>query len=316
MDVRSLKYFICVAQLENISKAAIRLNLAQPALSRQIRQLEDELGVQLFQRETYGVRLTEDGRHLLKKAEPILHQLDDLSIDFKLRAQLIDSSITIGMQHGLGRLLLSVVMQKFKARCPSTALKIRIGMSGSITQWLQKGEVDIGLVYSELEKKKLKVQYLIDEPLVFVGPLRKRVNDAPPPKGSVVSLAQIEKLPLILPSGSHELRRQIERAFSRAGCKIKPILEVDEFSLLRELVEQGAGYTLFTFSSIVADGRSVHIKAWKISDPGITLGVTIAYSPKRQLSKPLRILAQILQEDVKRLAAERQAVRPRSTDLL
>lgn len=308
MDVRSLRYFICVAQMENISKAAIRLHLAQPALSRQIKQLENELGVPLFQRTTHGVHITEDGRHLLERAKPVVQQCDELSHDFKLRAQSIDSSITIGMQHGLGRLLLSNVMEKFKTRCPATGLKIRIGMSGSIRQWLLRGDVDIALVYSDVAKKMLKIQYLIDEPLVFVGPLRKWVNGAPPPKGNVISLEQIEKLPLILPSGSHELRRQIDRAFKKAGFRIKPILEVDEFSLMRDLIEQGAGYTLFTFSSIAADGRIAHVKAWKISDPGIKVTLTIAYSLKRQISKPLSILAQILQEDVKRLASERRVV--------
>lgn len=146
METRALKYFLEVAKQENISKAAMLLHISQPALSKQIKQLEKELNVTLFIRDNKSIHLTEQGYYLKEKAQEIIELNDKLVNDFIVGFESLNGTINIGMCESNASKWLSEKILDFNKKYPKIKYNIYSANADLIKEKLDRGLIDIGIL--------------------------------------------------------------------------------------------------------------------------------------------------------------------------
>lgn len=154
MELRVLSYFLAVAREENFTRAAEQLHLTQPTLSRQIGQLEEELGVKLFTRGSHSILLTEDGMILKRRAQELLELADKTKRDFLHRDEHLEGTIAIGSGEFLATRLLSDCIAAFHKRYPLVRYELYSGNAGNIRDNLERGLLDLGLMWEPIDIRK------------------------------------------------------------------------------------------------------------------------------------------------------------------
>ena len=298
MELRQLRFFLCVARLRNISKAAKELHVAQPALSRQIRHLEEELGVVLFNRGVRGVELTADGQRLVGLASDLAQRADSLFDEFNPRQEAAEQNISIALPEGLARGLFPIMANRYAAMYPGGRLNIKVGISDSIREWIESSYVDLGVVYGFEDNggQRFSSDVLIQDPLSVVAAADYRSGSLPA-DGQPFDFRRLARHPLVLGSPANAVRRALDSAASEAGFRLKPQFEVDSFSMLLEFVRQKRGVTVFTSTGISVDIGSGRLKAWPLTGPVLTVGISIVWLKARALSRPLKRLIRMLKEE-------------------
>lgn len=299
MEVRQLRFFLCVARLRNISRAAERLHVAQPALSRQMHQLEEELGVVLLNRGLRGVELTADGERLVPLASALVQRADALLDEFNPRSGSGKQDLSVGMPEGLARDLLPALASQYASKYPFGRLNIKIGLSASIEKWIENSEVDIGILYGfdRGGDPRFINDVLVTESLCAVA-AADYASNALPEIAQGFEFSRLALHPLVLTSPANSVRRALDRVGQEVGVPIRSQLEVDSFSMLLDFVRQKRGVTVLTRSSIADEIASHHLMAWTIIEPCIDIAISIVMLRACQPSQPLRSLIQMLKAEL------------------
>ena len=235
MNLHQLETFIRVAELGSFSKAALVMNVAQPALSRQVRALETDLRETLLLRNGRGVTLTEAGRRLLEHGQAILHLVTQAQEDLSAYRHEPVGQITVAMPPTQAKLLTGPLIQGFKSLCPRARLAVMEGFSAHITEWLVSGRADVALVYNPEPLPALDILPLRQERLCLFSP-----KDAAPP--GPVSLQDLGRYPLVMPQRGHIFRKLLESAMAMAGVAMHVEWEVSSVPVILELVAEGLGH--------------------------------------------------------------------------
>jgi LysR family nitrogen assimilation transcriptional regulator len=237
-DLRLLHSFVVMAHCQNISRAALELRMAQPALGRQMSKLEAEMGVPLLHRHRRGVTLTEAGQLLRPQAEILLEHHSALRDLVGRSAGVATGAVSIGVPGALGSLLLPSVLHRFTADCPMVRIQVVEGLSGQLTDLLLAGKLDLDIMNNATASPAMTVMPFLVSRMAFIQAANA------PPKRTSISLAEIARHSLILASPGHTLRQTIDAAFARHHLRVQPRLEVDSVTLLKALVRNGHGTTM------------------------------------------------------------------------
>jgi LysR family nitrogen assimilation transcriptional regulator len=262
MDLKQIEYFVRVAELGSFTRAAIALDVAQPALSRQIRLLEVELRQNLLTRNGRGAIPTEAGKLLLKHGRGILHQVDVAREELGAARGAMAGRVSIGLPPSLSKLITVPLTQSFRRQLPQAHLTLTEGFSVLMHEGLRVGNLDLAVLYNSERSPELEITTLHAEELVLISP---RSGLAPADAGKVsttartgrqpVSLAEVADLPLILPSRPNAFRILIEGEMIAIGRRPQVSLEVDGLNAILSLVKEGLGhavlpsYTLSNFEN-------------------------------------------------------------------
>ena len=240
MDFRSLRYFVYVAEARSFSKAAVQLRVAQPALSRAIRKLEDELGVGLVLRTGRALELTEAGLLLLQRAHSLTRQLAQTADDVRAHQARISGTLTLGVSPSTCELLGPSLVRECAQRYPELRLNFVEGFSSYVFKQLVDQELTLCLMHNPPRHQGIEIEPLIAEPMYLVGPGKAAGGGlAPVGKGT-----KPEAVPLILPNRTHALRMLIERTLAEHGRNIAVAVQVDGYTMTKALVTAGLGYTI------------------------------------------------------------------------
>ncbi len=264
MELRELRYFRAIAECGTFSRAAAQLNVAQPALSRQIKKLEHELGVELLRRNTRGVVPTEAGQALLQRTASLEQELGATRRYVSAMAARVTGTLSVAVQSPVSLFLLPQLVKEYRVRYPGVALHLREGYSGDIMEALLAGHVDIAIVdkpshsHFDLVAKPLWI-----ETFSLVGPPGAPATTREP--GAVASFADLAQLAIISPSRRHVVRRLLDAAFERRSLKFQPLFEADGALMIFEMVKEGLGYAVMpncTCHPFVVKGElsSIHIR--------------------------------------------------------
>ncbi len=236
MDLRQLEYFVRVAELGSFSRAALALDVAQPALSRQVRLLEVELRLNLLQRPGRGAAPTEAGLLMLEHARGILHQVgrarDELA---RLRGGLA-GRVTLGLPPSVARALAVPLVRAFSRQLPEAQLSIAEALSTNMQEQVASGRLDIAVLYNARPVPGLEIEPLAVDELVLVQ--RAHARPAPP---APITLAALARLPLVIPSRPNAIRMHVEHQLAAAGLQPRVALEIDGVAAILDLVADGAG---------------------------------------------------------------------------
>ena len=169
MELKQLSYFLAVADSGSFSKAAVRLSVAQPILSRQIKLLESELGVELLYRNGRGVILSEAGKLLDTYARTVMSLVDKAKSEIgALRAE-PRGRVAIAMPPSIGWMLTGPLVVRCREAFPEIVLHLAEGFSGHVAEWLSTGRVDIGIVYQAPRLSTLATEPLLSDELILLG---------------------------------------------------------------------------------------------------------------------------------------------------
>ena len=251
MDLRALRYFVYVAEARSFSKAAVQLGVAQPALSRQIQKLEDELGLGLILRAGRQLELTEAGLLLLERAHSLIRQVAQTADDVRAHGARIRGTLTVGVSPTVSEAVGPGIVRECAARHPDVRLNFVEGVSAFIFKRLIDQELTLCLMHNPPRHQGIEIEPLFEEPMVLVGPGREAAGHPPVKDGMALDL-----LPLILPHRTHGLRMALERAMAEQGGKFDVAVQVDGYTTTKAFVAAGLGYTVLPLSSVRAGGRA------------------------------------------------------------
>ena len=267
MDIRSLRYFVAAANLNSISRAANHLHVAQPALSRQIRKLERELGTQLLHRDSTGVRLTEAGTRLLVKSESILRQLEQASAEVRASGNDPRGPVSVALMTAVAPLIAPPLVMRMRERYPNITLRISEGLTKTIVGGLLGKKIDLGLIPAEPVDPALSSTPLLTEPMFLIGPGK---FDAKPGRAkNALTLRGLANYPLLLPSRGNVLREQIEALAKRSRVTLDIREDVDSSAVTKNLVLSGLGYTIQCYSFVHEEVESGRLFVRPLRIPGL-----------------------------------------------
>lgn len=293
MDLQRLRTFLRVAELGSLSKASDRMRIAQPALSRQIRILEDEIGAPLFARHRRGMQLTEAGEALMSRVSGILRQLDQTVADVRSLSGAAGGPVAFGIPPTVSYILAGRLAQRVAKDAPDIALRIVEAYGGHLIEWLQRGEIDAAVLYGPNSDLHMQVEDLMIEELVLVGPRDSLLSPDRP-----VKVAALSDLALVLPSRPHGLRVVVENAAARARAKLNVRFEADSFRVLKDLVESGLGYAALPLSSIFREAREGRFRYAPLVSPKVIRSLVLAMSPDFGPSRATKVLVQLAREEI------------------
>lgn len=283
MDLKQLEYFVRVAELGSFTRASIALDIAQPALSRQIRLLEVELRQNLLIRNGRGATPTVAGKLLLEHGRGILHQVALAREELSTARGALAGKVSIGLPPSLSKLITVPLTHAFRKELPQAQLTLTEGFSVLMFEGLRLGNLDMAVLYNPDKTPELEMSLLHEEELVLISP-RASVKAATAKKGQQaqeVSLAEIAELPLILPSRPNAFRILIEGEMIGIGCRPNITLEVDGLNAILNLVKEGLGhavlpgYTLSNFDNVTP------FLVRKIHSPRIQSRLELVWSARR-----------------------------------
>lgn len=295
MDVRELRYFLAIARFGSFSRAALHLNITQPALSRKLKKLEEELGGHLFIRTQKGVVLTETGTMLLPQAESHLFALNDTVRQIRDQRGEVTGQVVLGLAPTSGLLVAPLVLDQFKARWPHASLILREGISSSLEEWLADRRVDLAMLHNPLPIEGLTITPVLSEHMVLVQ--APEAASESHWSGSV-TMTELARVPLILPSLPHSNRRLIEQAASQHGVMLNVVTEVDSVPLVRTLVKQGFGASIMTFAGSARDVGNGELAATPIARPPLISHVAIGMPREARSNWIIAETARILRSSI------------------
>jgi LysR family nitrogen assimilation transcriptional regulator len=296
MNLKQLEYFVHVAELGSFSKAALVLDIAQPALSRQVRALEIDLRETLLLRNGRGVVLTEAGQRLFEHGVAILQAVAQAREDMGASRDAPVGRVTIGVPPTIGRQLTLPLIDGFKRRMPGARLAIVEGLSTHIVEWIVTGRVDIGLLYNPEAQPGLEITPVLEEPLCLVA----RSDEAGAEHGPL-ALGRLSGLPLIMPERSHVIRRLLETQAVLIGLKLEIAWEVSSIAAIIDLVCAGYGHAVLTASAVAASGRADGLVARTLVEPPLSSVLCLAVSAHKRPSPLMRHANRLLTELVRGL---------------
>jgi len=297
MDLRQLYYFLAVAETQNVSRAATRVWISQPALSRQLQLLEQELNVTLFERKARGVALTEAGVLLQQRATVVLKDIESIKETLSARGAEPLGIVNLGVPSALRSLLTAKIACRFSELCPKALLRIHEGTSRGIRDGVASGDTDIAIFSTEEPSHPFTAVPLLSEQLVAIGgPSDDLSMDRP------ISVKRLCKNPLILTTYPNSLRQIVDRAAAKAGLAIDVSMEVDMSALMIDLATRGLGYAVLPACAAVLPVKSGLISAAPIRD--LRISWVAAHSKERALSVAAQYLLKIITAEARSLVLD------------
>jgi LysR family nitrogen assimilation transcriptional regulator len=295
VDVRKFDYFLKVADSGSFSRAAASLHISQPVLSRQVRKLEEELGLTLFHRNGRGVTLTQGGRCLLENARAVQQALNTTMTELAAIRNQLSGNAAIGMPSSVGRVLTEPLARHFRDHLPDVRLHIVEGFSGDIMERMHHGRLDIAVTYAATNAQSIVVDPVVTEDLVLIS-----AKGTSP--GKTIALADLLVLPLVLPSASHALRADLERAARQRGTTLNVRLEVDSLASLIQLTRAGIGHTILPPAALAPSPAANGVEITTILSDLPRRTLYIASGPQRSSAVPTQQLARLVRSQMLDLA--------------
>ena len=296
MDLKQLRAFLTVTETGNVTRAAEMLNLVQPAVSRQLRLLEEDIGTPLFERERRGMVLTEAGEVLLGYARRALLELDRARVEIGGVGQGLTGLVTLGLLPSSIDMLSSPLVSAMAAAYPGIRVRIAMGYAGTLQRWLTAGEVDAALLYGAEHSGDIQSSPLIEEPLWVIGPKGSQLRSDRP-----VSLAGLAGKKLVLPSAPHGIRTLVAHACAVADITLDISVETNALSVQRSLVLGGHGLTILPPIAVADDLRKHKLRGAPLTDPDITRTIVLALPKNRPTPRAVRCTTAVLVNEARKM---------------
>jgi len=292
MELRSIQYFVQVADEGSITRTADKIGIAQPALSRHIQHLEEELGTQLLTRLPRGVRLTTSGRDFLDHARAIVLDVSRASEQVRGKARAARGTVAMGTSPTLAPLLLPGCVARAREQCPGVTMKVVEGFSPQLLDSLLTGRLHIAVMTNPPRTTSIAMTPLCSEPLAVVSP--------PGARGTrrAFSLPELAATPFILTAG---IRTLVEQQLAGFGVGLRVEAEVDSVEAIRRLLVSGVGMSIMPVSAFHDDIRAGRLAASPIEGANLHRILVLARPAAEARSAAIGEIEQIVRGEMARL---------------
>jgi len=284
LDLNSLRIFVTAAEKRSFSRAAVALGVAQPTISRVIKELEAEWSEPVFYRTGRGVELSEFGEIALRKATALLREAEQVTEDLREANRRPAGQVTIGIPPSMVGAVIPELALELSQDEPAIRLQVREGFSDHIERWLANGSVEIGLV------SKYREVGQVTEPAIFSSPLVLARARAQGPTPATIDFADIEGKPMVLPMFPNGLRVAVEAVARRMKFSLNVFVDADSI-VAQKLVAERCGCYMIKAAQTLREGSAEAFASSVIVNPGIQRYVVIQTSQQRPLTKAARNVA-------------------------
>jgi DNA-binding transcriptional LysR family regulator len=278
VNLRQIRAFIAVARFGSFTRAAQLLHLSQPALTVQIRQLEQGLGARLFDRNTRTVSLTAVGRELVPAFQRLLQEFDAVVVNARDLSSKRHGVVRLACLPSFASTVLPGIIAGFRRRHPRVSFVLKDAVGRRILTMVRADEVDFGIGVAAAEEPDLETLYLMQDRMHAVFPARH-----PLARARKVSLDSLRAYPLVLMDPDSTVRAIVDAAFARAGRLAVPACEATYMSSAIGMVRAGLGVTILP-STAMELRANPRLRSKPIDDPGLTRRIVIVRRAKRSLS--------------------------------
>lgn len=286
MELRQLQYFVQVARKQHMTQAAEELHVAQSAISRQIRQLEEELGALLFVQKGRNLQLTPAGKLFMERVSVILSELERAVNEVHEFLDPEAGEIRIGFPHSLGIYLLPTIVAGFRAEHPNVKFRLRQGTYTSLYQDVMRGEIDLTFISPFPEKSDhVTGHILLQEELYAIVPKGHVLANS-----EYILLDQLKDDSFVMFGEGHSLRSIVLEACAKAGFKPRIGFEGEEIDTIRGFVAAGMGVSLLPEMALDASGQLQPVKL-RVIDPIVTRNIGLIH----RTGEKLPLVAEVFQ---------------------
>ena len=299
MDLKQLEYFVRVAEMGSFTRAALALDIAQPALSRQVRLLEVELHQNLLTRNGRGAVPTEAGRLLLAHGRGMLHQVERAREELGRVRGSLAGRVAVGLPTSLARVLTVPLTRAFRQQMPDATISISEGLSVAMQESLVNGRLDIAVLYNAQPGFETEITPLLEENLLLVQARPPGLQEEP--ASGPISLEDVSALSLVIPSRPNAIRMHVESEMANIGCRLKIALEIDGVSAILDLVADGAGSAVLSRNAVDSSVRPSAYTVRAIANPALRTKVSLATSSQRPTTLTQQATLALIKETVARI---------------
>lgn len=280
MDTHRLKYFLRIADEGSISRAAAVLGVAQPALSRQIRMLESDLGVLLFRRTARGVELTEEGEQLRATTAAPLRQLELAMQWVGSPWGQVDRGVALGMPAPVATVLAGPLSARLAEAFPQVKVLLTVTDSTQLFELMLKDEMDFAVIHGPPPDARLFYRDILTEQPVLVGGPSSELDPTCP-----VGFASLADLPLVLPTMQPALNYTIRNTALRHKITIDSRFETNSLQVSKTLIEADLAYGILPLAACREEVARQRLTYAPLCDPVLTQNVGLAVCPNAALPR-------------------------------
>lgn len=293
MDLRQIRYFVTLFEEGSVTRAARRLGVVQPALSMQIRKLEEEFRTQLFQRTARGVEPTAGAREFHRHCLAILAGVEAASQALSEAGTLVTGQVTLGLMPSLAAGAVAPALLAYARDCPAVRVTVIEAYSDDLLERLEAGSLQVAIVNGGPGLPVPAVPLSADR-LVLVA----RAGEGGPRPAPPVSAAELGRSRLVLPSPRQGMRRLLDRMLGEAGLALRPELEIDSLNLTLDLVSRSAFATVLPELAVRKAVAAGLVECRLIAEPAIRREVVAAYHRHRPPGLAARLLIDALRAEL------------------
>lgn len=273
MEIRQLKAFVAIAETNTFTAGARRMNVTQAAISMQIRQLEEEVGIPLFTRTPRKVILTEAGEYLMERARRILREHDAALAEIAEIAGAEYGRLRIGSASaGFSTEQLPRILERLKGKYPNAEISVSSGTSQALVERVLKGDIDVAFISLPVETANVQTDLLFSDEIVAIAHPSHRLSGE-----RVISAAELATEGLILGEKGGNTRRMIDEFFSDSNIRPNVVMELSRQSAINRMVESGLGVGIAGAKGVAREIKEGRLVSWMIEGAEIKWELGLAW---------------------------------------
>lgn len=292
MELRQLRYFVAIVDHGSLSRAALVLHVAQPALTQQLRRLEDELGARLLHRSAQGVLSTDAGKVFYEHAQAILKQVADARAAVAQSTDRPSGSVTLGLPHSISGALALPLLTAARAAYPEITLELTEEISGNLIEQLKSGRINLAVLFDDGQLGHFAGTALVEEDLMYIC----RAGSAFAPSGPSLALAGALASTLILPAEQQGVRPRIEQVARAAGLELADVIAINSIAILKSALLADLGATLLPIAPLQEEIARGALAAWPVHSPAISRSVILCASRNIPLTNAAAAISRLVRQ--------------------
>lgn len=293
MLFRQLRYFVSVATQGSITAAASALNVSQPALGTQIKKLEDELGVELMNRNHHGVTLTKAGERFLNHATDILGRVDFARRDLSEFKGQIEGEVNLGVTPSSGRVLLPSIVDECSILYPEISIACKQGYSDEMINAVKRGELDLAFSHEPGEGDNLTATPVLAQELCLIGPV-----DMVGQNGKPITFQELSNYPLIQERKTHATRDLLEQIATRLDMSLDILMDADPIYLRKQMMETHHRCTVSVYGLFYDEILGGQLAARPIDTPEMTRVLYVIRKGGDAMRPADRVVLEIIEKQI------------------
>ncbi|MCI1016557.1 MULTISPECIES: LysR substrate-binding domain-containing protein [unclassified Herbaspirillum] len=278
MELRQLRYFVAIVDHGSLSRAARVLHIAQPALTQQIRQLEDEMEAQLLHRSAQGVIATDAGKVFYEHALAILKQVQDAKQAVAQSTDKPSGTVALGIPQSVSNALALPLLNAVRSTYPEITLQLTEELTGNLITQLKSGRINLAVLFDDGQLSSFAATPMIEEEMLYITRAKSQYGVSGR-KG--VPLARAIQAPLILPGLAHGVRPRIENLVRAQGMSLDNVIEINSVAILKSAILADIGATILPVAPLLADIERGDMVAHAIA--GETISRTLVLCASRNI---------------------------------